>query len=131
MAKDGVIFGQALETILIFITVQKSITMTFCSSCGNEMTPESSFCNKCGKQAGTNASGVSKSRSRWWFLLPILFHVIGGVIAYFVIRDNDPKLAKNCLWLGIIISAIEVAFFVAFWIPFGMTNHMGWNGFMS
>ncbi|HII36615.1 MAG TPA: zinc-ribbon domain-containing protein, partial [Nitrosopumilaceae archaeon] len=24
----------------------------FCSSCGNELTPESSFCPKCGKQIG-------------------------------------------------------------------------------
>ena len=94
------------------------------------MPPESSFCNKCGKQIGANTSGITKTRSKWWFLLPILFHVVGGVIAYFVIRDDDPKLAKNCLWLGIIISAIELAFVVVFWIPFGMARHMDWNGFM-
>jgi 4-hydroxybenzoate polyprenyltransferase len=52
-----------------------------------------------------------KRRSAWWFLLPILFNVIGGVIAYFVIKEDDPKRAKNCLLLGIILSAIGFALF--------------------
>lgn len=55
--------------------------------------------------------GVRK-RSNWWFLLPILFNVIGGVIAYFVIKEDDPSKAKNCLWLGIILTAISLAIFV-------------------
>ena len=105
--------------------------MTFCSSCGSEIQSESNFCPKCGKQiGGENISHAIKTRSKWWFLLPILFHVIGGVIAYFVIRDDDPKLAKNCLWLGIIISAIEVAFVLAFWIPLQSMSHMSWDGFV-
>jgi 4-hydroxybenzoate polyprenyltransferase len=53
-----------------------------------------------------------KRRSAWWFLLPILFNVIGGVIAYFVIKEDDPKRAKNCLWLGIILTAIGFAIFL-------------------
>ena len=105
--------------------------MTFCSSCGNEVPSESSFCPKCGKQLGeTNILHTTKARSKWWFLLPIFFHIIGGVIAYFVIREDDPKLAKNCLLLGIIISGIEVAFMAAFWIPLSRMPHMGWDGFM-
>ena len=106
--------------------------MTFCSSCGNEVPSESSFCPKCGKQLGeTSISHPTKTRSKWWFLLPILFHVIGGVIAYFVIRDDDPKLAKNCLLLGIIISGIEIALAAAFWIPLSTMPHMGWDRFIS
>ncbi|HSB56363.1 MAG TPA: zinc ribbon domain-containing protein [Nitrosopumilaceae archaeon] len=105
--------------------------MTFCSFCGVEISSESNFCSKCGKPLGEkNGSLLTKARSKWWFLLPILFHVIGGVIAYFVVRDDDPKLAKNCLWLGIIISAIEIAFVAAFWIPLRSMPHMGWNGFV-
>jgi len=104
----------------------------FCSSCGNELTPENSFCPKCGKQIGeASVSQPIKRRSRWWFLLPILFHIIGGFIAYFVIREDDPKLAKNCLWLGIIISIIETALTLAFWIPLSTMPHMGWDGFIS
>lgn len=42
-----------------------------------------------------------RPRSNLWFLLPIFFGIIGGVIAYFIIRNDDPKKAKNCLYLGI------------------------------
>ncbi|HUU48306.1 MAG TPA: hypothetical protein VMW55_05945 [Nitrosopumilaceae archaeon] len=47
-----------------------------------------------------------KSRSNFWFLLPIFIGLIGGIIAYFVLRQDDPKKAKNCLYLGIVLSII-------------------------
>jgi uncharacterized membrane protein YeaQ/YmgE (transglycosylase-associated protein family) len=47
-----------------------------------------------------------KSRSNWWFLLPILMGLIGGIIAYFILRHDDPRKAKNCLYLGIILALI-------------------------
>ena len=53
-----------------------------------------------------------RKRSNLRFLLPILLNVIGGVIAYFIIKDDDPRKAKNCLWLGIILTAISFAIFV-------------------
>jgi hypothetical protein len=53
-----------------------------------------------------------KRRSSWWFLLPILFNVIGGIIAYFIIKEDDPKKAKDCLLLGAILTAIGIAIFV-------------------
>ena len=51
-----------------------------------------------------------RKRSSWWYLLPIFLEVIGGVIAYFVLRTDDHRLARNCLWLGIILSAIHWSF---------------------
>ena len=42
-----------------------------------------------------------KSKSYVWFLLPILLGVIGGIIAFFVLRHDDPRKARNCLYLGI------------------------------
>ena len=42
-----------------------------------------------------------KRRSNLWFLLPIFFGIIGGIIAFFVLRQDDPAKAKNCLYLGI------------------------------
>lgn len=53
-----------------------------------------------------------RKRSSLWFLLPIFFSVIGGIIAYFIIKDDDPRKAKNCLLLGIILTAISFAIFV-------------------
>jgi uncharacterized membrane protein YeaQ/YmgE (transglycosylase-associated protein family) len=47
-----------------------------------------------------------KSRSNLWFLLPIFLGLIGGIIAFFVLRHDDPKKAKNCLYLGIVLAII-------------------------
>ena len=49
-----------------------------------------------------------KPRSNFWFLLPIFLGLIGGIIAYFVLRHDDPKKAKNCLYLGIILAIIGI-----------------------
>ena len=53
-----------------------------------------------------------KRRSSFWFLLPIIFNVIGGVIAFFIIKEDDPKKARNCLYLGIILAVIPVLLIV-------------------
>jgi heme/copper-type cytochrome/quinol oxidase subunit 2 len=53
-----------------------------------------------------------RGRSSFWFLLPIIFNIIGGIIAYFVIKEDDPKKAKNCLYLGLILAAIPVLLIV-------------------
>ena len=49
-----------------------------------------------------------KSRKNTWFLLPILFGMIGGIIAYIVIRKDDPRKAKNCLYAVIIMMGIGI-----------------------
>jgi cytochrome bd-type quinol oxidase subunit 2 len=76
-----------------------------------------------------------KRRSAWWFLLPILFNVIGGIIAYFVLREDDPKRARDCLLLGAILTAIGIAlFFIPLLIGISLmpdmyTPHMFENNF--
>jgi len=52
----------------------------------------------------------NKNRSGLWYLLPIIFGIIGGVIAWFVIKQDDPSKAKNCLYLGIVLLIIEILF---------------------
>jgi cytochrome bd-type quinol oxidase subunit 1 len=47
-------------------------------------------------------------RSAWWYLLPILLGIIGGVIAYFIIKQDDPIKAKNCLKLGLVLLIINI-----------------------
>jgi len=55
-----------------------------------------------------------RPRSNWWFLLPIFLGLIGGVIAYFVLRHDDPRKAKNCLYLSIVLAIIGIAINVIF-----------------
>ncbi len=60
-----------------------------------------------------------KPRSNAWFLLPILFGVIGGIIAFFILRHDDPRKAKNCLYLGLVFMVIGIIFniFIGTTIP--------------
>ena len=51
---------------------------------------------------------VEHRRSGLWYILPIIFGIIGGVIAYFVIKQDDPDKAKNCLYLGIVLLIIDI-----------------------
>ena len=38
-----------------------------------------------------------KQRSNWWYILPILFGIIGGIIAYFAIRKDRHKIIESDL----------------------------------
>ena len=49
-----------------------------------------------------------KSRSNGWYVLPIFLGWIGGIIAYFILRHDDPKKAKNCLYLGIVLGIVGI-----------------------
>jgi len=50
----------------------------------------------------------NKNRSGLWYLLPIIFGIIGGVIAWLVIKEDDPIKAKNCLKLGLVLLIIDI-----------------------
>ena len=49
--------------------------------------------------------GITTSRpaGRIWYLLPLLFGILGGIIAYAVIRHRNPRRARNILILTIIM----------------------------
>ena len=47
-----------------------------------------------------------KPRSNAWFLLPIFFGVLGGIVAYFILRKDDPRKARNCLYVGLALMII-------------------------
>ena len=60
----------------------------------------------------------TKRRRRLWYLLPIFLHVIGGLIAYFALRGSDHAIAKNSLWLGIILSAVTTTLALAVYLAY-------------
>ena len=49
-----------------------------------------------------------------WWLLPIFFSFIGGIIAWACVKDRDPRMAKNCLILGIILTVVPFAIGILF-----------------
>ena len=101
--------------------------MVLCDNCGHELRSTAKFCGACGTKAETtsqdtnqhsvdetpppkhgyqrapgNDMGITTSRpaGRIWYLLPLLFGILGGIIAYAVIRHRNPRRARNCLILG-------------------------------
>ena len=60
------------------------------------------------------ASQSPKVRRKTWYLLPIFLNIIGGVIAYFVIRHDDPQKAKRCLIIGASIFAVNIVVGIGF-----------------
>lgn len=55
-----------------------------------------------------NNSTFTRTRSDLWYILPIFGGIIGGLISWFAIRYDDPRKARNCLLLGIILTAIPI-----------------------
>ena len=62
-----------------------------------------------------------KERSNWWYLVPIFLGLIGGIVAYFALRNDDRGKAKNCLFLGIILGVIGIIVNLLFLTP-GITE---------
>jgi len=53
-----------------------------------------------------------RKRSWIWFLLPVFVQIIGGIIAYYAIRPDEPRMAKDCLYIGITLSALNFGVFL-------------------
>ena len=43
-------------------------------------------------------------KSPFWYLLPAFLGIIGGVIAYAILKNDDPQKAKRALIIGLIIT---------------------------
>ncbi len=53
-----------------------------------------------------------RQRSLWWILLPNFLGIIGGVIAYLILKDDDPRLAKFCVQFGILLTVLQIVLFL-------------------
>ena len=89
----------------------------FCGSCGTALASKYSPCPKCGHvktkftpphQHSPQHSIQGGRPSAAWWLLPIFFGWAGGLISWVCIRERDPRMAKNNLILGIVLSVIPL-----------------------
>ena len=53
-------------------------------------------------------------RSIAWYALPAILSIIGGIIAFFILRHDDETKAKNCLWLGISLFVFYIGYYFIF-----------------
>lgn len=97
--------------------------MNLCPTCGSELLDGSTYCPSCGHGTNPNketwkipnkdVGKTPRKRSAWWYIVPILFSLIGGIISFFILRNDDPKLAKNCLIIGAALSGIALLVMIA------------------
>lgn len=90
------------------------------------MSDNAAFCPSCGAPAraaptwGDAAQKSVEPVSGAWYLVPLFFGLIGGIIAWAVNKDRDPGKARNLLIFGLIwtvvwfVVGILVAAFVFF-----------------
>ena len=53
--------------------------------------------------------GAIKKPSKAWYLLPICFWILGGIISYACLRKRDPGRARNTLILGSLFFGMFIA----------------------
>jgi len=41
-----------------------------------------------------------------WYLLPVFLGIVGGMAAYFILKEDEPRKAKICLFIGTGLSGI-------------------------
>jgi hypothetical protein len=75
----------------------------------------------------------SESASAAWYLLPLFFGIIGGVIAWAVNKDRDPKRARNMVIFGAIWTFVGVFLWGLFIgsLVFGLIGTSGSNNLVS
>ncbi len=104
----------------------------FCTNCGAPNDANSLHCASCGAQLPM--SGYSQPTpvapqqynqpyqaytpapqpvSILWYLVAIVFGLIGAVVGWYVNRNKNPGAAKNILIVGVVSWAIQYFMFVA------------------
>lgn len=53
--------------------------------------------------------------SDFWYLLPIVFGLLGGIIGYVGVKDRDPDMARNILLIGFVLTLIGFVVLAAYW----------------
>jgi|GEM_PF-3108430 len=80
----------------------------FCSNCGAEIDIKAKICPKCGVEQPI----IPENVSNWWYLCPIFLGIIGGLVAWIVNKDVNPKKAKKLLIVGIIVPIVWVVVYL-------------------
>jgi len=116
---------------------------SLCNNCGSKILEKTQFCTECGNSldnlSQTNISTTPQSYPQYsrqggkpsaaWWLLPIFFSIIGGIIAWACIRDRDPRMAKNNLILGIILTVLPIIVTLIIFLGFITIPYLGLDAF--
>lgn len=57
-----------------------------------------------------------KSNTNAWYLAPIFLGIIGGLIMYLVLKDENPKMAKKGLILSLVLVGVGVLAYILIFV---------------
>jgi len=102
-------------------TTEQTQTVKYCKKCGNTLELEDEFCDRCGSGqkkilASASADGQQKmlldkpknKPSELWYLAPFFLGIIGGLVGYVAVKDDDKGMANNLLIFGIVMTVVLV-----------------------
>jgi len=69
----------------------------------------------------SSVAGYAKERpTRAWYFVPFFLGILGGIIGYFAVKEDDKRMANNLLILGILMTIIwPIVIFITFVIVLG------------
>ena len=80
----------------------------YCSACGQVIDAQAEICPKCGVRVMPipTLQKMQKPVSNAWYLLPLFLGLIGGIIGYFCIRNQDNGKANDLVVVGFIVTGL-------------------------
>jgi hypothetical protein len=77
----------------------------YCQPCANKLFVHKDLVQPAKVETVVTAPTI-QSVSGWWWLLPIFFLWLGGLIAWAVNKSKDPRKSKSMLVWGIVLTVI-------------------------
>lgn len=109
--------------------------MPYCPMCGKAVEASYRFCPMCGAaqpstpatlpltapQSGQTQLSVSTQKhTGLWYLVPLIFNIIGGIVGYLAIKRDNKPMANRLLIIGIVMFCLGLS--TAFIIPFMISS---------
>jgi len=101
--------------------------------CGKEVDASYRFCPICGAtqpstpistpltsppSGQTQLVASAQKHTELWYLVPLLFNIVGGIVGYLAIKKDDKPMANRLLIIGIVMFGLglSIAFVVLFMV---------------